>query len=275
MTINCRGKLLDLSSPKIMGILNITPDSFFDGGRFTDEKAILKQVEKMLHEGAHIIDIGSMSTRPGAKMVSAEDEFQRLLAPLESIMEHFPGIIISVDTIHSKTAVKTLEIGAHIINDISSGRMDENMMDTIAVYEAPYIIMHMKGTPSDMQLNPVYEDVVTEVFDFLSERVILCKEAGITDVIIDTGFGFGKSLEHNYTLLRQLKYFGNLNLPVLAGLSRKSMVCKPLKVSPEHALNGTTAANMLALLNGANILRVHDVKEAVETVKIYEMYNGS
>ncbi len=274
MTINCRGKLLDLSAPKIMGILNITPDSFYDGGRFNNEKAILKHIEKMLHEGADIIDIGAMSTKPGAKMISVEDELQRILGPLEDIIERFPGSLISIDTVYSKTAVEAMEIGVHIINDISAGRFDEKMMATVALYEAPYVIMHMQGTPADMQIHPAYENVVTEIFNFLSLQADLCKQTGIADVIVDTGFGFGKSVEHNYILLRNLKYFSNLNLPVIAGISRKSMICKPLKVSPEHALNGTTAANMLALLNGANILRVHDVKEAAEVIKIYEAYKG-
>lgn len=272
MTINCRGKLIDLSSPKVMGILNITPDSFHDGGQFTSLPDALKQVEKMLAEGADFIDIGGMSSRPGAELIPENEELNRVIPVVESILKNMPDALISVDTLRAKVAKQVLQAGAHIINDISAGRFDEAMIETVAGFKAPYIIMHMKGIPADMQLAPQYTDVVSEVYDFFVERIKTCQNAGVIDTIIDPGFGFGKNVAHNYTLLRSLSYFANLRLPVLAGVSRKSMICKVLGVNPDKALNGTTAGNMLALLNGARILRVHDVKEAKEVVKIYEAY---
>lgn len=275
MKINCRGALLNLAGPKVMGILNLTPDSFFDGGKYDSDNAVLKQAEQMLHDGADIIDIGGMSSRPGAAIISAEAELQRILPHVQAIVEHFPQAIISIDTIYAKTASETLQIGAHIINDISAGRYDAAMLSTLTKYKAPYIIMHMQGMPADMQQNPTYDNVLTEVIEFTRQRVAACKAAGITDVIIDPGFGFGKTVAHNYNLLRNLRSFEMFNLPVLAGVSRKSMICKVLGVNPDKALNGTTAANTLALLNGAHILRVHDVKEAVEAVNIYEAYKGN
>ncbi len=270
MTINCRGHLMDFSRPKVMGILNITPDSFYDGGRLTDEEAVLKQAEKMLAGGADILDIGGMSSRPGAEIISAAEELGRVLPHVTNILARFPQAILSIDTVHASVAEACLKAGAHIINDISAGRIDAAMLTTVARHWAPYIIMHMQGLPNTMQQNPVYENVITEVMDFFAERINAGRQAGILDIVIDPGFGFGKTVEHNYTLLRNLGYFGNLGLPVLAGVSRKSMICKVLKVNPEHALNGTTAVNTIALLNGAHILRVHDVKEAVEVVKITE-----
>lgn len=270
MTINCRGHLMDFSRPKVMGILNITPDSFYDGGRLTDEEAVLKQAEKMLADGADILDIGGMSSRPGAEIISAAEELGRILPHVTNILARFPQAILSIDTVHASVAEACLKAGAHIINDISAGRIDAALLATVARHRAPYIIMHMQGLPNTMQQNPVYENVITEVMDFFAERINACRQAGILDIVIDPGFGFGKTVEHNYTLLRNLGYFGNLGLPVLAGVSRKSMICKVLKVNPENALNGTTAANSIALLNGANLLRVHDVKEAVEVIKIAE-----
>jgi len=272
MTINCRGKLLDLSTPKVMGILNLTPNSFYDGGKFASENAILAEVEKMLKDGASIIDIGGMSTKPGAEIISAEEELQRILPHLKSILNGFPDTIISIDTVHSSVAQECLKAGAHIINDISAGRIDDRMLEVVSKYKGPYIIMHMQGMPADMQKDPQYGDAVAEVMDFLTERISACKQAGIADIIIDPGFGFGKTVEHNYKLLRNLSNFSNLNVPVLAGVSRKSMICKVLKVNPDKALNGTAVANTLALLNGANLLRVHDVKEAIEAIKITEAY---
>jgi len=272
MTINCRGKLIDLSSPVVMGILNITPDSFHDGGQFLEPTQALKHAETMLAQGALIIDIGGMSSRPGAQIISATEELKRVLPVVKTLIKSFPDAILSVDTIHSAVAASVLDAGAHIINDISAGRYDVNMIETVARHHAPFVIMHMQGLPADMQHAPHYHDVVTEVYDFFLERISICRQAGIKDTILDPGFGFGKTVEHNYQLLRSLSYFSNLNLPVLAGLSRKSMVCKVLHVNPENALNGTTAANMLALLNGAQILRVHDVREAVECIKIHKAY---
>ena len=273
MTINCRGKLIDLSSPKVMGILNITPDSFHDSGKYLNETHALKQVEKLLADGADFIDVGGMSSRPGAEIISEEEEIKRVLPVVESIRRNMPHAVISVDTIRSKVAREALQAGVHIINDISAGRFDPAMIETVAAFKAPYIIMHMQGLPADMQVAPKYNDVVTEVFDFFVERIHACRVAGIVDTILDPGFGFGKTIKHNYILLRNLGYFANLRLPILIGASRKSMICKVLGVNPDKALNGTTAVNMLALLNGAQILRVHDVKEAGEAIKIFEAYS--
>jgi dihydropteroate synthase len=270
MNINCRGQLLDFSSPQIMGILNLTPDSFYDGGRLSSDTVLLNRAEQMLEEGAAILDVGGMSSRPGAEIISEEEELRRMVPSLEKIVQRFPECILSVDTIRAKVAGEALGMGAHIVNDISGGRFDEAMLATVAKWKAPFVIMHMQGLPANMQQNPHYENVVTEVYDFFRERIKNCSESGITDIILDPGFGFGKSIEHNYALLRELRYFTNLRLPLLAGLSRKSPICKVLKVNPEKALNGTTAANMIALMNGANILRVHDVKEAKEAIGIFE-----
>ena len=272
MTINCRGKLIDLSSPKVMGILNITPDSFHDGGQFVNSAEALKHAEKMLAEGATFIDIGGMSSRPGAELITSSEELNRVLPAVQSIVKHLPEAIISVDTLRAEVAKAVLEVGAHIINDISAGRYDAQMIDTVAQHKAPFIIMHMQGLPADMQKDPHYTDVVSEVYDFFAERLKACHKAGIIDTILDPGYGFGKTVEHNYTLLRNQSFFANLNQPILAGLSRKSMICKVLHVNPDKALNGTTATNMLALLNGAQILRVHDVQEAIECVTIGEVY---
>jgi dihydropteroate synthase len=271
MTINCRGHLLDLSTPKIMGILNITPDSFYDGGRYGgDETALLHKVNQMLHEGADIIDLGGMSTRPGADIISPDEEIKRVAPALELIIKQFPRCVISIDTIHAQVAEEALSRGAHIVNDISAGRYDANMLATAAEWKAPFVILHMQGLPVNMQEKPHYLNVVTEVYDFFRQRMEAYSNAGITDIMLDPGFGFGKSVDHNFTLLRELSYFSNLRLPLLAGLSRKAMICKTLKVNPQHALNGTTAAHMLALINGANILRVHDVKEARQAVQVFE-----
>ena len=274
MTINCRGKLIDLSSPKVMGILNITPDSFHDGGKFLDTSMALKQAEKMLHDGANFIDIGGMSSRPEAEIINEQEELQRILPVVEAIVKQLPGALISVDTLRAGVADAALNAGAHIINDISAGRFDDKMIAVVAKHKAPYIIMHMQGLPADMQIAPTYTNVVNEVYSFLHERIQTCLKAGVINLIIDPGYGFGKTIEHNYELLRNQRFFSNLNLPLLAGLSRKSMICKVLHVKPEKALNGTTAANMLALLNGAQILRVHDVKEASEAIKVWQAYNG-
>jgi dihydropteroate synthase len=274
MTINCRGKLIDLSRPKVMGILNITPDSFHDGGQFANVDAALRQAEKMLAEGATFIDVGGMSSRPGAEIIPVAEEPGRVLPVVKSIVKHLPEAIISVDTIRAEVADAVLKEGAHMINDISAGRYDDRMLHVVAKHKAPFIIMHMQGLPADMQQNPHYTDVVNEVYDFFMERIKACRSVGITDTILDPGYGFGKTVEHNYTLLRNQSFFANLNQPILAGLSRKSMICKVLHVNPDKALNGTTAANMLALLNGANILRVHDVREAVECIGIWEAYKG-
>jgi dihydropteroate synthase len=272
--INCKGKLIDLSTPKVMGILNVTPDSFFDGGKYTAMDAILFQAEKMLSEGADFIDIGGMSSKPGASIISAEDEIQRVLPALEAILKRFPETIISIDTVHAKTAQETIAAGAAIINDISAGEMDKNMISTVAKLQVPYILMHMKGTPETMQQQPSYENVSKEVIRFLLQKINHCRESGIKDLIIDPGFGFGKTTEHNFQLLKNLKSFEILGVPILCGLSRKSMINKILGISAKDSLNGTTALNTLALLNGANILRVHDVKEAKEAIQLVEYYHS-
>ena len=274
MTINCKGTLVDLSSPKVMGILNITPDSFFDGGKYKNESEILGQVEKMLFEGATFIDVGAYSSRPGAKHISEKQELQRIVPVIELLIKKFPEIIISVDTFRSAIARETIDAGAAIINDISGGKMDDNMFKTVANLRVPYILMHMLGIPQNMQLNPVYKDVTQEIISFFAEQIFKLHQLEINDIIIDVGFGFGKTISHNYEILKNLSLFKSLNAPILAGISRKSMLYKTLDISAKEALNATTSANTIALLNGANILRVHDVKEAMEAVKIvHQLYS--
>ncbi|WP_299124908.1 dihydropteroate synthase [uncultured Tenacibaculum sp.] len=270
MTINCKGSLIDLSSPKVMGILNITPDSFFDGGKYKNEKEILIQTEKMLNDGATFIDVGAYSSRPGAKHISEEEELQRIIPVIELLVKKFPEIIISVDSFRSRVVEETINTGAAIINDISGGVMDVKMFETVAKLQVPYIMMHMQGTPKNMQQNPTYTDIVREITSFFAAQIFKLRELKVNDVIIDVGFGFGKTLEHNYELLQKLSLFKHLNVPVLTGVSRKSMLYKLLDITPQEALNATTVANTIALLNGTNILRVHDVREAVEAVKIVE-----
>ncbi len=270
MTINCKGTLVDLTKPKVMGILNVTPDSFFDGGKYKSEQDILKQAEKMLNEEAAFIDVGAYSSRPGAKHISEEEELQRMLPVVELLIKNFPEIIISIDSFRSRVVEESVNAGAAIINDISGGMMDEQMFKTVAKLQAPYIMMHMKGTPQNMQQNPQYENVVTEVISFFAEQLFKLRKLKVNDVIIDVGFGFGKTLDQNYELLKKLSLFKSLDAPILTGVSRKSMLYKLLGVTPKEALNATTVANTVALLNGTHILRVHDVKEAVEAVKIVE-----
>lgn len=268
MTINCKGTLLDLNSPKVMGILNITPDSFYDGGMYKDEMSILNQTEKMLSDGATFIDVGAYSSRPGAAEVSEEEELKRIVPVVQLLIKTFPEIIISVDTFRSKVAQETINLGAALINDISGGNLDSNMYETIAKLKVPYILMHMAGTPKTMQNNPTYEDVTKDLIYFFSEKIDKLHRLNVSDIIIDVGFGFGKTIEHNFQLLRNMSLFQHLDKPILAGLSRKSMLYKTLDITAKDALNVTTSANTIALLNGANILRVHDVKEAVEAVNI-------
>ena len=269
MTINCNGILIDLSSPKVMGILNVTPNSFFDGGRHSDEKAILKQVEKMLLEGATFIDIGGYSSKPSAEFVSEEEELQRILLVVQKVVQEFPEAIISIDTFRSKVAKETIENGAAIINDISAGNLDDKMLETIAQLQVPYIMMHMRGTPQTMQTLTQYENIVKDILFYFSEKVAYARSFGINDLIIDPGFGFAKTVEQNFEVLSKLELFQMVELPILAGVSRKSMIYKTLETSAEFALNGTTSLNTISLLKGAKILRVHDVKEAVECVKLY------
>ncbi|MCY7330629.1 MAG: dihydropteroate synthase [Saprospiraceae bacterium] len=274
-----RFRLLDLTRPVVMGILNVTPDSFFDGGRYTTIDDVLHQAEKMLQAGAVLLDIGGASSRPGATEITEDEELKRVLPAIEALTKHFPEALLSIDTWRGQVALSAVEAGAHIINDISAGRLDAAMYPTLkAIHEdrqlgpVPYILMHMQGRPATMQQAPVYTDVVTEVLDFFIAEVGRLRALGVTDIILDPGFGFGKTVEQNYQLLRQLSTFSQvLGLPVLAGLSRKSMICKVLKVNPEHALNGTTALHIVALQQGAKILRVHDVREAVEVIRLWEM----
>lgn len=270
MTINCKGNLIDLASPKVMGILNITPDSFYDGGKYKDENAILRQVDKMLEEGATFIDVGAYSSRPGAAHISEEEELKRILPVVDLLVKNFPDIILSIDTFRSTVARATIGSGAALINDISGGNMDDQMFATVADLQVPYVLMHMLGTPQNMQKNPVYEDVTKEIISFFAAQIFKLHQLKLNDVIIDVGFGFGKTLEHNFEILKNLSLFKSLDAPILAGVSRKSMLYKTLNISAKEALNATTSANTIALLNGANILRVHDVKEAVEAVKIVQ-----
>jgi len=269
-SLNCKGKLLVMDKPLVMGILNITPDSFYEGSRQTNF-SVLAQATKMIEEGADIIDIGGQSTRPGSERISVKEELQRVLPAIEIILKNFPDTIISVDTYQSAVAKETVNAGASIINDISAGNMDSDMIATVAKLQVPYICMHMKGTPQNMQQQATYENVTREVLDFFIQKTDECKRAGINDVIIDLGFGFGKTISHNFTLLRELTVFKMLDKPIMAGLSRKSTIYKTLGVTAEEALNGTTVLNTLALKNGANILRVHDVKEAKEVVTLLNL----
>ncbi|EMY3584598.1 dihydropteroate synthase [Flavobacterium psychrophilum] len=271
MTINCKGQLIDLSIPKVMGILNVTPDSFYDGGRFVSEKNILIQVENMLQDGANFIDIGGQSSKPKAAIVSIDEELKRVVSIVDLILKKFPETMISIDTFNSKVAQIAVENGAAIINDISAGNLDDNMFETIAKLQVPYIMMHMRGTPQTMQEMTNYDDLLKDILFYFSEKVAKARSFGINDLIIDPGFGFAKTLEQNFELLNKLELFEMLELPILVGVSRKSMIYKTLETTPENALNGTSVLNTIALTKGGNILRVHDVKEAVECVKLYAM----
>ena len=265
---NIKGKILDLSTAKVMGILNITDDSFFDGGAYLNKNKMLEKCGKMLLEGASIIDIGAQSSRPRAKPMDFEVEKERLLIAITNIKHHFPDIIISVDTYNSSIAKSCIKNGADIINDISAGEMDKEMFEVVVKLDVPYIMMHMQGTPENMQENPQYKNVTNDVLGFLERKIKQLKAKGFEQIIIDPGFGFGKTMEHNYELLNNLKCFEKFGFPILVGASRKSMIYNILDGNAETALNGTTAINVMSLQNGANILRVHDVKEAVECIKI-------
>lgn len=270
MTINCRGELIDLERPKVMGIINLTPDSFYDGGKYKDRKEILNQVEKMLVDGASFIDLGAYSTRPGAEEISVDEENQRLQPIVELVLKKFPEAILSIDTFRGAVAKQALDRGAALVNDISSGLLDKEMLNVIAAYHVPYIMMHMRGNPKTMQQNTQYEHLIQDMLFYFSERINAAKSKGIIDFIIDPGFGFSKTLDQNYHLLKNLDLLQIAEKPILVGLSRKSMIYNLLGTEAKNALNGTTALNMLALNNGANILRVHDVKEAMECIKIHE-----
>ncbi len=274
--INLDGKLLDFSEPVVMGIINVSPDSFYTGEKITSEKVLLKKVEQMIADGASIIDVGAVSTRPGAKLVSTKVELERLLPAVYAIRKRFPGIPMSVDTIRSWVAVRVIdETGPIIVNDISGGSLDSNMFETIGKMKVPYILTHIQGTPQTMQDEPDYEDVVRDISLWLSERVKKLTKLGVNDIIIDPGFGFGKTVMHNFDLLNRLDSFKVFQLPVMAGLSRKTMIWKLLDIKPEEALNGTSVLNTMALLGGADILRVHDVKQAVETISLINALKSS
>jgi len=270
-TINLRGHLMDLSIPKVMGILNVTPDSFFSSSRYMSEEGILHRVGQIIDDGADILDVGACSTRPGIELVSEEEELLRLRLALHLIRKRWPSMPVSVDTFRAKVAeVVVTEFGADMINDISGGDMDSEMFKTVARLQVPYILMHMQGTPSTMQIQPHYDDMMTEIGQFFSKRVETLRSLGLNDIILDPGFGFGKTMDHNYELLRRLDEFELFGLPLLVGLSRKSMIYKNLGTNPEQSLNGTSILNTLALTGGANILRVHDIKEALECVKLVQ-----
>ena len=269
-TINCRGRLVSLETPVVMGILNTTPDSFYDGGRHTMPGAQLRQVEKMLREGAAFIDVGGMSSRPGAAVIEEEEELKRVLPVIERTTKAFPEALISIDTVHAKVAREAVGAGAALVNDISAGRIDPEMYPTVAELKTPYILMHMQGRPEAMQQQPQYDNVALEVLDFFIKEIEKLRALGVTDIVVDPGFGFGKTVAHNYQLLTRLHIFKMLEVPLMAGISRKSMICKVLKVNPSGALNGTTALHMVALQQGAAILRAHDVKEAKECIQLFE-----
>ncbi len=275
-TINLNGRLIDLARPVVMGILNVTPDSFFDGGKYKTEKKVISRAEEILEQGGTIIDIGAVSTQPGSEGISTKDEIDRLLPAVKAVRKNFPQAFVSIDTYRSWVALKVIEeCGPCIVNDISGGDFDVHMFDTVGKLGVPYILMHMQGTPLKMQEDPVYEDIIRDISMFFTNRVKKLNRAGVKDVIIDPGFGFGKTLEHNYELLNRLDSFKVFQLPLLIGVSRKSMIYKLLGATPEEALNGTSVANTLALMGGADILRVHDVREAVETVQILNMMRST
>lgn len=270
MSINCKGNLIDLSIPRVMGILNLTPDSFFDGGNYKNEADILNRTEQMLTEGATFIDVGAYSSRPDAQHISEEEELNRIVPIIELLVKEFPEIILSIDTFRSKVAQETIEAGAAMINDISGGNLDEHMMKCIAELQVPYILMHIRGTPQTMKNENKYKHMLQEILFYFSEKIKTARELGINDLILDPGFGFAKNISQNFELMNQLELFKNLDYPFLVGISRKSLIYKTLKTTPQHALNGTTMLNTISLMKGASILRVHDVREAVECVKLYQ-----
>ena len=273
-TLNCRGRLLVIDKPMIMGIINVTPDSFYENSRVSADM-IVNRAEQMLKDGAGIIDIGGQSTRPGSIKITGEEELRRVIEPVKIIHKNFPEAIISIDTYYATVARECVEAGAAIINDISAGKMDEAMISTVASLQVPYVLMHMKGTPQDMQQKASYDDVTKEVLDFFIREVGLLQKSGIHDIIIDPGFGFGKTIDQNFTLLRNLSVFQMLDHPLMVGLSRKSTIWKTLGINAEESLNGTTALQTIALMKGCQILRAHDIKEACETVKLLEALNSS
>lgn len=271
-TLNCRGKLLSLEKPVVMGIINATPDSFYKSDLKVGFEGIIQKVAQMIHDGAAIIDVGGQSTKPGSELISSNEEMDRVIPVISGIKKSFPDVLISVDTFYSEVAESAITAGASIVNDVSGGSIDPAILSVAGKNNVPYICMHMKGTPQNMQQHVQYDDLIKEMIEYYQERISQCKAAGIKDIIIDPGFGFSKTVEQNYFLLRNLSVLGIFTLPLLAGLSRKSMIYKYLNTVPEESLNGTTVLNTLALTNGASILRVHDVKAAQETIALYEMY---
>ena len=272
-TLNCKGRLLVVDKPQVMGIINTTPDSFFSGSRQESVDAVLAKAETMIQEGATILDVGGQSTRPGSDKLTVEEELKRVIEPIAAINKKFPEIFVSIDTYYSTVATMAVAAGASIVNDISAGSIDSKMISTVAALKVPYVLMHMQGTPQTMQQQPVYENVTREVLDFLIMKVNDLHISGITDIIVDPGFGFGKSIAHNFELLRNLPVFKMLNCPLLLGISRKSSIYKTLGTTTENSLNGTTVLHTIGLLNGASILRVHDVREAMEIIKLIDTYN--
>ena len=268
MTINCKGKLIDLATPKVMGILNVTPDSFYDGGSYKNEKDILNKAEKMLLEGATFIDLGGYSSRPGADHISEEEELNRVIPIIKLLLKKFPEVIISIDTFRSQVAKASIEAGASLVNDISAGKLDDNMMKTVGELRVPYVMMHMRGTPQTMKSLTDYDDLINDMNLYFSKRIAEAKKHKIHDIIIDPGFGFAKTLEQNFELLSKFELLKIVGLPILAGVSRKSMIFRLLEIDSKSALNGTTCLNTVALLKGASILRVHDVKEAMECITL-------
>jgi len=266
--VRCGNKMIDFSTPKIMGVLNLTPDSFYDGGKFQQEKSVVEQTFRMLKEGADMIDLGAVSTRPGAELIAEKEELNRIIWPLQLLVKEFPDTIFSIDTFRSNVAKECIKSGAYIINDISGGNMDDKMFETVAELKVPYILMHMHGTPENMQKSPISGNIIELIRQFFEEQIEKLHSFGVEDIILDPGFGFGKTLKCNYTMLRNLEKLRIDNLPILGGISRKSMINKVINVKPSEALNGTTVLNTIALQNGANILRVHDVKEAREAIEI-------
>ena len=269
-TINCKGNLIDLLTPKVVGLINLTPDSFYDGGKLSSEKEIIQQAKKMLEEGATFLDLGGYSSRPGAKFVSEADELNRILPVVKLLIKEFPTVNLSIDTFRSPIAKKCLENGACMINDISAGLLDPNMLEVIANYQVPLVMMHMRGNPETMMLNTNYKDLTNEVLYFFSERISKARSLGINDIIVDPGFGFSKKLDQNFELFNDLELFSSLKTPVLVGISRKSMIQKKINASAKESLNGTTALHAIALQKGVSILRVHDVKEAFETISLLQ-----
>jgi dihydropteroate synthase len=271
-TLNCKGRILVVDKPLVMGIINATPDSFYNGSRYLATDEILRQAEQMLKDGAAILDIGGQSTRPGSEKISAEEELKRIVTSVEAVHKNFPEAFISIDTYYSKVAMETCAAGASIVNDISAGSIDEQMVAAVAALQVPYVLMHMPGTPQTMQQQAQYENVTKEILDFFIRKKNELNKAGIQDIIIDCGFGFGKTAVHNFELLKNLSVFKMLGAPILLGISRKSFIYKTLGITIEEALNGTTTLNTIGLMNGAGILRVHDVKEAVQAVNLFENY---